>query len=77
MAKMVYNFTEGHNKDIKDKVPDWMESLFKEDIKKQQPIIINDLYSSTTKNIKKCISCGRILNSNEISKCSKCVIIKK
>lgn len=76
MTKITYNFTDGHNKDVKDKVPDWMDSLFNNNIKKSEPVIINDLYANNRVNIKKCIMCGKPLNSNEISKCYSCNSIK-
>ena len=39
-----YNFTDGYNKGVKDKSPDWMEELFNNKIEKKEPVIINDLY---------------------------------
>lgn len=75
MTKIRYNFSDGHNKDVKDKAPEWMETLFKNGFNKPEPVFINDLYASTVK-VKKCSSCGKILASNEIGKCSSCAIIK-
>lgn len=73
MTKIRYNFTDGHNKDVKDKAPDWMNSLFENGFQKKESTIINDLYSNQNKQVKKCSVCGRILSTNEIGKCSKCI----
>lgn len=73
MAKMIYNFTDGHNKGVEDKAPDWMNTLFESGIQKKETVIINDLYSNTNKQVKKCGCCGRILSANEIGKCSTCI----
>lgn len=75
MAKMIYNFTDGHNKGVEDKAPEWMNSLFESGIQKKETVIINDLYSNTNSNkqLKKCSCCGRILSTNEIGKCSNCI----
>lgn len=72
MTKTRYNFTDGHNKDVKDKAPDWMNSLFENGFQKKEPTIIADLYSNSNRPVKKCSICGKILSSNEISKCFNC-----
>lgn len=73
MTKIRYNFSEGHNKDVKDKAPDWMNSLFEHGFEKKQPTIITDLYSNSKTTAKKCNCCGKILSSNEIGKCFLCM----
>lgn len=68
-----HNFTDGHNKDVKDSVPDWIEDFFNKGIEKKEPTIITDLYSNKVQQIKKCSVCGKILAINEINKCSNCI----
>jgi len=72
MSKGTYNFTDGHNKDVKDKSPDWMNSLFEKTIEKKEATIIKNLYSDTNNKIKKCSVCGKILAYNEIGNCAAC-----
>jgi hypothetical protein len=64
-------FTNGYNKEVKDKAPDWMEGLFEKGIEKKEVTIISDLYG-TDKKVNKCIVCGKILLSNEGKKCGNC-----
>lgn len=73
MTKTRYNFTDGHNKDVKDKAPDWMNTLFENGFQKKESTIVTDLYSNSNKVVKKCSVCGKILSTNEIGKCSNCI----
>lgn len=45
MSRCKYNFTNGFNKDVKDKAPDWMDSLFNGKIEKKEVVKIHDLYN--------------------------------
>lgn len=72
MSKITHNFTDGHNKDVKDEIPDWINTMLEKGFEKKEPIIISDLYTANVKT-KNCSMCGKILASNEINKCSNCI----
>lgn len=76
MTKIKHNFSEGHNKDVKDTAPEWMESFFNKGIEKKEKVIINDLYSNSTTQPKKCSMCGKILTPLQINICSNCIKLK-
>ena len=67
-----YNFVDGHNKDVKDKAPDWMNDLFNNKIEKKQPVIINDLYGNNKNKVNTCSVCGKILVDSSSNKCNHC-----
>ena len=66
----MYNFTDKYGKGVQDKVPDWMEDFFKNGNKKNNPVIIKDLYDDTKNNVHVCSKCGKILVSGNI--CNSC-----
>jgi len=68
-------FTDGFNKNIKDKSPEWMNDFFKKPIKEKKVVKINNLYDVSNKP-KTCSICGKILKNNEINICTNCLKLK-
>lgn len=79
-----YGLTDKPNKDVKDKAPDWMNSLFEKQISKvasndkAKPFDgVNDkILNPSSKGVKKeevkCEHCGTTLQDTDVDVCTKC-----
>lgn len=83
MAKY-YGLTNKPNKDVKDKAPDWMNSLFEKQMtktasdNKAKPFdgvddkMLNPSSNGVKKDEAKCEHCGATLKQTEVDVCDKC-----
>lgn len=62
-----FNLDEPANKDVKDKMPDWMDNMLEI---KQEKVDLTPLFN--TSKCKKCSGCGLPLKPNEVDYCNDC-----
>lgn len=83
MAKH-YGLTNQPNKDVKDKAPDWMNSLFKEGFNKTANLekshvfegiednFLNPTKDGLNKEVCRCEICKKDLSKTDVDVCEKC-----
>ena len=75
---MKFDFSPYGKNVKKDPVPDWMNNIVNDEGKynRNKPDF-SKLFEDKKKSVRNCSCCGKILNPNDIGKCSSCLNFKR